>query len=427
MESFRAVSHATARDNRTCVGAGSYTNPEAMPVTRPGASQFRAFVVSSIFLLGAVGLSAQNSDKAAGDQSACEVMKEGKYTPTTPYATLDSDVVLVLRDLDKCLKDGPYSPADLRVFIAGKMLPSLKPTPSPGGQNYVKFRLRIDTSDKDDRSRWADIINDSRRSTLGVSFTVGDLRTGVPFPSQQIIKLVLYPWYTPLILVGLIVLLVCLVILGTRSNLLRDNPTEVQNTNANYPLSLGRVQMAWWFYLVVAAYLYLWLITGQSYTPTGSVLALIGISTATGFAGAVIDRQKNSDLTNKRADLVVQQATLDDRIKDVTAAHPVDGSDLAKDLLAKKDELSKIKAQLAITPAPQIATSKGLLRDIFCDGDGVSFHRFQIIIWSIVLGIVFVNAVHRDLAMPDFDATLLGLMGLSAGTYVGFKFPEKAK
>jgi hypothetical protein len=36
---------------------------------------------------------------------------------------------------------------------------------------------------------------------------------------------------------------------------------------------------------------------------------------------------------------------------------------------------------------------------------------------SIVLGIVFVNSVHRDLVMPDFDATLLGLMGLSSGTY----------
>jgi len=47
--------------------------------------------------------------------------------------------------------------------------------------------------------------------------------------------------------------------------------------------------------------------------------------------------------------------------------------------------------------------------------------------WTVVLGIVFINAVQTDLAMPDFDATLLGLMGLSSGTYIGFKFPEKAK
>jgi hypothetical protein len=32
-----------------------------------------------------------------------------------------------------------------------------------------------------------------------------------------------------------------------------------------------------------------------------------------------------------------------------------------------------------------------------------------------------------DLAMPEFSATLLGLMGLSAGTYVGLKIPEMTK
>ena len=29
--------------------------------------------------------------------------------------------------------------------------------------------------------------------------------------------------------------------------------------------------------------------------------------------------------------------------------------------------------------------------------------------------------------MPEFDASLLGLMGISSGTYVGFKFPESAR
>jgi hypothetical protein len=28
------------------------------------------------------------------------------------------------------------------------------------------------------------------------------------------------------------------------------------------------------------------------------------------------------------------------------------------------------------------------------------------------------------LSIPDFNPTLLGLLGMSAGTYVGFKFPE---
>jgi hypothetical protein len=40
---------------------------------------------------------------------------------------------------------------------------------------------------------------------------------------------------------------------------------------------------------------------------------------------------------------------------------------------------------------------------------------------------VFVVAVYNTLAMPDFSATLLGLTGISAGTYVGFKIPDPPK
>jgi hypothetical protein len=32
--------------------------------------------------------------------------------------------------------------------------------------------------------------------------------------------------------------------------------------------------------------------------------------------------------------------------------------------------------------------------------------------------------VWRDLAMPEFSATLLTLMGISSAGYVGFKIPE---
>jgi hypothetical protein len=37
---------------------------------------------------------------------------------------------------------------------------------------------------------------------------------------------------------------------------------------------------------------------------------------------------------------------------------------------------------------------------------------------------MFVAHVYSELAMPKFSATLLGLLGISAGIYVGFKLPE---
>ena len=41
-----------------------------------------------------------------------------------------------------------------------------------------------------------------------------------------------------------------------------------------------------------------------------------------------------------------------------------------------------------------------------------------------MLGVVFIGSVIRELIMPEFNPTLLTLMGISAGTYIGFKFPE---
>src|ERR1700757_4175611 len=57
----------------------------------------------------------------------------------------------------------------------------------------------------------------------------------------------------------------------------------------------------------------------------------------------------------------------------------------------------------------------------------MSFHRFQMIVWTLVLGVVFCSEVLTKLGMPNFDSTLLILMGISSGTYLGFKFPPVAK
>ena len=69
--------------------------------------------------------------------------------------------------------------------------------------------------------------------------------------------------------------------------------------------------------------------------------------------------------------------------------------------------------------------SEGFLRDILTDASGVSLHRFQIVVWTIVLGFIFAISVYNTLGMPEFSGTLLALMGISNGTYIGFKFPER--
>ena len=85
---------------------------------------------------------------------------------------------------------------------------------------------------------------------------------------------------------------------------------------------------------------------------------------------------------------------------------------------ANAERLYKVNRLLA-------GASKGFFTDILIDAGGVSFHRFQIVAWTLALGFIFLAQVFNYLMMPDFNATLLGLMGISSGTYLGFKFPER--
>ena len=68
--------------------------------------------------------------------------------------------------------------------------------------------------------------------------------------------------------------------------------------------------------------------------------------------------------------------------------------------------------------------SEGFLLDVLSDANGVNVHRFQMLVVTVVLGILFCVGVYRNLAMPEFDTNLLALMGISSGAYLGLKIPE---
>lgn len=176
--------------------------------------------------------------------------------------------------------------------------------------------------------------------------------------------------------VVLLMAVILFVLLCRRTSIIR-NP--VAPTAGARPYSLSRFQMAFWLFLVVAGYVFMWLITGDLDTITQSVLALIGIGAGTALGAALIDT-------------------------------------------------SPAPAQPGETPQPPLPPppSQGFLRDVITDSSGAaSIQRFQMFVWTLILGVIFCASVYHDLAMPEFSATLLALMGVSSGTYLGFKFPEK--
>lgn len=90
---------------------------------------------------------------------------------------------------------------------------------------------------------------------------------------------------------------------------------------------------------------------------------------------------------------------------------------------AKNGKLENVKIQLAEMPeAPKALNNNSFLKGLLRMQGETSFSRLQIVAWTLILAMVFLHSVFADLLMPPFDATLLGLMGISGGTYIRFKF-----
>jgi hypothetical protein len=323
---------------------------------------------------------------------------------------------------------GDNNPLNLRLFLAGRMLegvPVLVNVP----QEYLNFKLALENADQNEKAVWIDVLNAARRAREGrIPISVGVEGKYQPFASHAYVTLNVYPRYTPLVLALLVLLLLALLWLGWKSGLLRDGTSGKPAAPAQSPYSLGRVQMACWFFLVVAAYLYIWMVIGGTNSLNASILGLIGISAGTGLASVFVDQQKYADLGAQRATLEAEKSALTARIAELQAANPTPGSPQFTELQAKNARLFEVSGAIAkLPPPPQPAISLGFFKDVLRDGDGISFHRFQIAVWTLVLSLVFIRGVYVQLTMPTFDATLLGLMGLSSGTYVGFKFPETPK
>ena len=99
---------------------------------------------------------------------------------------------------------------------------------------------------------------------------------------------------------------------------------------------------------------------------------------------------------------------------------------LALMLAAREREASDLAARPPASEATSV--SQGFWKDIVSDKTGrVALDRLQMVVWSVLLGGLYLHSVLVYVTMPDFSATLLGLMGLSSGTYVGFKMPARGQ
>lgn len=168
-------------------------------------------------------------------------------------------------------------------------------------------------------------------------------------------------------------------------NNMRIQGQDIYNENNNCPTdtqapySLSRTQLAVWITIISSLYLYAILWDEKKITEiNNTALLLMGISAGTFAIGAILDTTE------------IQQGTP-----------------------RNQDEPS----------------SKWFLKDILSDEKGISVHRFQNVVWTIVAIIVYFYRYANPPAgqednLPVLDSTLLALTGISSATYLTLKARE---
>jgi len=132
------------------------------------------------------------------------------------------------------------------------------------------------------------------------------------------------------------------------------------------PYSLARTQMAFWLFLTLAGFIFLWLSMGLYLgLITSGILVLLGINATTGLFSIRMNDEKDKQ-----------------------------------------------------------STSRSFLSDIISDGEGPTLHRIQVVAWTLVLGMIFVWNVFWNFNFVNFDTNLLLLVGVAQSMYLGFKWQE---
>lgn len=169
-------------------------------------------------------------------------------------------------------------------------------------------------------------------------------------------------------------IIVFAIVLSLKSDLIKEGSIEKH-------YSLSRVQLLWWTVIILCCFSIKF---GASLIIPGldqSVLYLLGIGTGTiTVAKLMSDSKKNKEEAKEE---VIEHTT----------------------------------------------KSNGLFYDILDDGDGISVHRFQAVLFNIVFGFTFLNQFFSDVnySMPAFNNEQLTLLGISSSTYLFMKNSESKR
>jgi len=180
--------------------------------------------------------------------------------------------------------------------------------------------------------------------------------------------------------------------------------------------SLNRLQLLMWTLLVLATLLALFVPSILHGSGASSALAipqhlliLIGISAGSATIAGAIKDGKNND--PKVAGQIARGGLPHPAARSVAPAGP-----------ASAARMAILKASGNVKPH---------WRQMFLEEEGtnseviVNVSKYQNFIFTIILGIVYLTLTIKTTGYPDFDEKILWLLGISHGSYVGGKIPDK--
>ena len=283
---------------------------------------------------------------------------------------LNGDIQIVVDDLGILLKNNPAGKQPpLLPFVNGYAMKGSTLRYIDQESKTLRFNLARNPSDSGSREAWTHILGGLGPFKRTHRVSLGTEDTG-PIASDQTVVFEVYPSpWSQIAIVLLILLVIAFLVLVFKTDILKD-PKEEGTGERTY--SLGRFQMAFWFLIILGSFTYIWMVTGDLAMPETS-LVLMGISGATALGAILV--KPNPKKPESR----------------------------------KKSTLWRFFVELLGNGEDQI-----------------TLHRFQMFAWTMILGLTFIAGVFNQLAQPVLDSSLLTLMGISSGMYVGFKFPEKS-
>jgi hypothetical protein len=203
-------------------------------------------------------------------------------------------------------------------------------------------------------------------SKIQVSLSVG-FKNGVHVLNDEAGKTTLKymtDWALWLTIIIVAVILAIFFILSKNTTLLRIGKTKETQ------FSLALSQLLFWTILITMSYFYIWISTQDQAEISGSTLILLAVSMTTIVGAKIVDKRRN-------------------------------------------------------VPVEALKNSTDFFTDILSDEEGISLHRCQMVLWTLIVGSIFIVNVIKDQQIPQIDSGLLGLMGISSLGYLGLKNYEK--